>query len=182
MPITLLNRQHVIIDLNRTKKAAKEILKYVGAEKYDLHIELVSIPYIRQLKFERFNIPKATDVISLAPQSVRRGSLPLPLFGEYYILGEIYLCPRFVLNHRPELGYTIQERIERLLIHSVCHLLGYDHVTDEDYNEMFEKEMDVMKNIRRRRWKAITEYKENMKQLAKEAAAKERASKKLIGV
>ncbi|CAM9594755.1 unnamed protein product [Chrysoparadoxa australica] len=41
--------------------------------------------------------------------------------------------------------YDLQERIELLTVHGLCHLVGYDHETDEDYELMVEKEEEVMK-------------------------------------
>lgn len=40
--------------------------------------------------------------------------------------------------------YTVEERVPLLLIHSMLHLLGYDHETDEEWEEMTKREEEVM--------------------------------------
>jgi rRNA maturation RNase YbeY len=41
--------------------------------------------------------------------------------------------------------FTVQERTPLLLIHSLLHLIGYDHETDEDWAEMTAREEEVIK-------------------------------------
>jgi len=40
--------------------------------------------------------------------------------------------------------FTLEERIPLLLIHSILHLLGYDHETDADWEVMTARETEVM--------------------------------------
>lgn len=40
--------------------------------------------------------------------------------------------------------FTVQERVPLLLIHSLLHLLGYDHETDEEWEQMTKREEEVM--------------------------------------
>lgn len=40
--------------------------------------------------------------------------------------------------------FTLEERIPLLLIHSILHLLGYDHETDADWELMTARETEVM--------------------------------------
>ena len=39
------------------------------------------------------------------------------------------------------------ERIRVLLVHSICHLLGYDHVTDADYAIMKKEENRILQRM-----------------------------------
>lgn len=41
--------------------------------------------------------------------------------------------------------YTVEQRVPLLLIHSLLHLLGYDHETDEEWEQMTKREEEVMK-------------------------------------
>jgi probable rRNA maturation factor len=42
-----------------------------------------------------------------------------------------------------KLNTTFEKRMNRMLIHSLCHLLGYDHIKDNDFKKMIKKEMDL---------------------------------------
>ena len=35
-----------------------------------------------------------------------------------------------------ELGISLQQHLQRLIVHGMCHLIGYDHETDADYKIM----------------------------------------------
>jgi rRNA maturation RNase YbeY len=37
--------------------------------------------------------------------------------------------------------------MEVLLVHGICHLLGYDHIEDEDYKVMHRKELALLKKL-----------------------------------
>ena len=43
-----------------------------------------------------------------------------------------------------EFGHPFEREIIYLFVHSVLHLLGYDHMTDDDKKEMREREEEVM--------------------------------------
>lgn len=48
------------------------------------------------------------------------------------------------VNRRMAEVFTLEERIPLLLIHSILHLLGYDHETDADWELMTARETEVM--------------------------------------
>jgi ssRNA-specific RNase YbeY (16S rRNA maturation enzyme) len=43
---------------------------------------------------------------------------------------------------------TVDERMLRLLVHGICHLIGYDHETDEEYEVMLQKENELLAQLR----------------------------------
>lgn len=52
------------------------------------------------------------------------------------VAGEILLSESRIREQAPEYGNTAEEETYKLLVHSLAHLLGYDHETDEEYEEM----------------------------------------------
>ena len=46
--------------------------------------------------------------------------------------------------------YDPQSRLQLLLVHGMLHLVGYDHIEDEDYDLMVEKEEEVIKELQKR--------------------------------
>lgn len=59
------------------------------------------------------------------------------------VAGEILLSESRIREQAPEYGNTAEEETYKLLVHSLAHLLGYDHETDEEYEEMRVVEMAV---------------------------------------
>lgn len=58
---------------------------------------------------------------------------------------EIILSESKIISQAKEYGNTLQAEFAKLLSHSVLHLLGYDHETDEEYIEMREQEEIIEK-------------------------------------
>jgi probable rRNA maturation factor len=57
--------------------------------------------------------------------------------------GEIILSESRILSQAEEHGHSPERECEILIIHSILHILGYDHETDEEYAEMWEVESDL---------------------------------------
>lgn len=67
-------------------------------------------------------------------------------------LGHLIICPKLVarrlrLCHPP----MLDRRIERLLVHGMCHLLGHDHEEYSDYRQMLHLEGAMLARLRRTR-------------------------------
>lgn len=89
---------------------------------------------LRRLNREFRGKDKTTDVLSF-PWS-DEGSLVDP---EGY-LGEIYISLEQVERQAPRFGATPGEELERVLVHGLLHLCGYDHLTPSERRIMREKE------------------------------------------
>lgn len=57
-------------------------------------------------------------------------------FGDEDFLGEIYICTERMQEQANQYNFTPEEECCRLMTHGVFHLLGYDHLNDEDRAEM----------------------------------------------
>lgn len=61
-------------------------------------------------------------------------------FNEQDYLGEIYICVPRAIEQAKEYELTIEEETARLFVHGLFHLLGYDHMTDDERETMEAKE------------------------------------------
>jgi probable rRNA maturation factor len=59
------------------------------------------------------------------------------------IAGEIVLCEEVLRQQAIEYGLGEEKEFYKLVIHSVLHILGFDHETDEEYEEMKKLEEEV---------------------------------------
>lgn len=122
-------------------------------QKTDLKAELVfvSAEEIRRLNRETRNVDKVTDVLSYPTLDGIRGKVldkkdfPTELDGKYLFIGSIVLNEERVQEQAKELGHS--EAVERqyLIVHGLMHLLGYDHMEDNDKKQMREKEKEALK-------------------------------------
>lgn len=121
----------------------KSITAVLKIEKLDENVE-VSVSFvgddeIRDLNREYRGVDKSTDVLSF------------PMDDEFIIdnriLGDVIINTRRVMEQAEELGHSNERELSYLTVHSILHLLGYDHMEDEDKKEMREREKLAMKEL-----------------------------------
>ncbi len=98
-------------------------------------------------KNRRFrDIDSATDVLSFPMYDMRNGDLPE--VGMVCELGDIVLSLERALEQSKEFGHSYERECAFLTVHSVLHLLGYDHVDSEaDDEEMRSHQRVIMSHI-----------------------------------
>jgi probable rRNA maturation factor len=79
----------------------------------------------------------ATDVISFAYNESENE-------GHYEVLGDIIISLERVEEQSSEYGHTFEREFYYVLTHGILHLLGYDHIEDEEKAEMREKEEEIL--------------------------------------
>ena len=101
----------------------------------ELGVTLVDLERMTTLHEDWMNEPGATDVLSFPIDELR--SSPVGVEPEEGMLGDIVLCPSFLGPQCAESGRSLDQELQFLLTHGVLHLIGFDHATQEDYDEMF---------------------------------------------
>lgn len=62
-------------------------------------------------------------------------------------LGDVVICSEVALIQAEEYGHTAERELVYLLVHSIFHLLGYDHLEEGEKLEMREQEEAIMAKI-----------------------------------
>ena len=63
------------------------------------------------------------------------------------ILGEIVICYERVISQAKDYGHSYEREFAFLTAHSILHLLGYDHIEDNDRAEMEEKQREILEPL-----------------------------------
>ena len=100
-------------------------------------ISVVSDAEIQQVNLEWREKNAPTDVISL---EVERPDDPDLAPGEMCELGDIILAPNFIARQAKEYGTTEADEFRLMLVHAMLHLLGYDHIEDDEAEIMEARE------------------------------------------
>ena len=106
-------------------------------------ISVVSEERIRALNDAWRDVDRATDVISL---ECERPDDPDLAPGEPCELGDIVLAPAYIARQAAVFGTTEADEFRLLLTHGLLHLLGYDHL-DEDEAEAMEAREEALLSL-----------------------------------
>ena len=79
----------------------------------------------------------------------------LPEDHKIICLGDIVICEDRARSRLRNLGSSYEREIIYLFTHSVLHLLGYDHMDEEEKAEMREREEEVMTELSLREFRAM---------------------------
>jgi probable rRNA maturation factor len=97
----------------------------------DLGITLVDEDEITKLHIEWMNLPGPTDVLSFPMDELK----PFSASDGPGIIGDIVICPQFAAKQA--VNHPTADEISLLTVHGVLHLLGFDHVEEEEHKVMF---------------------------------------------
>ena len=103
----------------------------------------VSLEEIHELNREYRQVDSPTDVLSF-PQFDDLDDLPEE--GEI-MLGDVVICSDRAKEQAEEFGHSFEREIIYLFVHSVLHLLGYDHMDEDEKRIMRRREEEVMERI-----------------------------------
>jgi len=123
------------------------ILDTLGYSDFDLGILLTTNATIKKYNDQYRNKKKATDVLSFPFHHIAAGTVIKPLSDDDKNLGDMIISVEFVRAAAKKLNTTFEKRMNRMLIHSICHLLGYDHIQDDEFAVMVKKEKALAKAI-----------------------------------
>ncbi len=123
-------------------------LEYETFEKNaEVSVLLVDDMQIREINGEFRQLDKPTDVLSF-PMLDFSGGRVIDNVGDSYlgtvVLGDIVISLERAKAQAAEYGHSFQREVGFLVCHSVLHLLGYDHETEEERAVMRQKEEAVL--------------------------------------
>ena len=108
---------------------------------YEISLSFVDNEEIKELNREYRNVDKETDVLSF-PLEEEDFPVPIPL------LGDIIISAEKALEQSREYAHSLLREIAYLTAHSMFHLLGYDHMEEDEKEIMRDKEKEVMKRLK----------------------------------
>lgn len=109
-------------------------------EDIEISCILVNNQRIHEINKEYRHIDRPTDVISFALEDEE----PLLLEGIPRCLGDIFISVEKAKQQAEEYGHSMQREMCFLFTHGLLHLLGFDHMEEEDENIMLEKQNAIL--------------------------------------
>ena len=112
----------------------------IPSDRAEISLSIVSLDEIHELNRQYRNVDKPTDVLSF-PMVEDFNEIDET---EELLLGDVVICMDKVKEQAEEYGHSQERETVYLFVHSLCHLLGYDHMNDDERSEMRRREEEVM--------------------------------------
>ncbi len=139
------------------RRVAGEVLRTEKADfEAEVNLMIVDLDTIHEMNRDYRQIDRPTDVLSFPNLSFDSpGKFDLtesadvvdPETGEV-VLGDIVICYDKVLEQAEEYGHSILREFAFLLTHSMLHLCGYDHMTEEETSVMEAKQNQILDTLK----------------------------------
>ncbi len=136
-------------DLPRAKKLADAAFAaVVQAEKlsrkrFTVDLTLSNNRTVKKLNRDWRSKDKPTNVLSFPMETLDR---PVPR-GYVRQLGDIILARETLKREAREQGKPLADHYQHLVVHGLLHLLGYDHMTDDEAEEMEAREVRILARL-----------------------------------
>jgi probable rRNA maturation factor len=140
----------------RAKAASLAVLTVCGVtssvEKIELSITLSDDAQVHELNRDYRGKDKPTNVLSFPVEEFDLDNIA-DVIAEYrqrgqpFMLGDVILAFETVEKEACAQGKNFSDHYTHLLVHGVLHLLGYDHINDEDAERMEAKEQTILQSL-----------------------------------
>ena len=121
------------------KKALEAVLNREGLEgDFEVSVSFVTNEEIKELNREYRNVDSETDVLSFPMNEEFEG---------VNILGDIVISTQKIIEQAEEFDHSREREMIYLTVHSMLHLLGYDHMVEDEKSLMRAKEKEIMKEL-----------------------------------
>lgn len=129
-----------IEEITRLQEYMKFVVEKLTIENGIFNIIFVSNEKIHEINKEFRHVDRITDVISFALEDN-----PDIVYDDFRLLGDIYIAIDVAYDQAIEYNHSREREVCFLATHGLLHLLGYDHMTEEEEKEMFGKQEELLK-------------------------------------
>ncbi|MBO1579170.1 rRNA maturation RNase YbeY [Bacillus sp. XF8] len=110
----------------------------------ELSVTFVDNERIQEINRDYRDKDQPTDVISFAMEDMGEGEMEIVGVEIPRMLGDLIISIPRAKEQAEEYGHSFDRELGFLALHGFLHLLGYDHMTDEDEKEMFGKQKEIL--------------------------------------
>ncbi len=131
-----------IEEMAKLEKYMNFVVKKLALDKGIFNIIFVDSDKIRNINREYRHNDKVTDVISFALEDNKD-----IVYEDFRLLGDIYIAVDVAYDQANEYGHSREREICFLATHGLLHLLGYDHMNEDEEKKMFEKQEELLNDF-----------------------------------
>ena len=135
----IFNTTDEVIDTTELDSVIQFACKHLGSNNTLLNIVIVDNKRIQEINREYRGKDAVTDVISFAFEEVNDVE-----YDDVRFLGEIYISYERCKEQAKDFGHSVRREFSYLAVHGLLHLLGYDHIKEEDKKVMRALEEEIL--------------------------------------
>ena len=92
----------------------------------------------------------ATDVLAFPVEELLPGLVPdHDPVGPPLLLGDVVIAPAYVRRQADQFGVEFEDEMALMVTHGILHLLGYDHIDDDQAERMEAREREILAKVGR---------------------------------
>lgn len=145
--------------INKLSDVCDFALKEEEVDKdYQISLLFVDNDEIKEINEETRGINKATDVLSFPMLDYENGKVYKDMYigyefdetymdGNELVLGDMVLSLEKALEQSIEYNHSYEREVSYLVVHSILHLLGYDHMEEEEKKIMRKREEEILNKL-----------------------------------
>ena len=134
-----------LLDAQEVEHICGVVLAAEGVEReVEISLSYVDEDEMHELNHEWRGIDRTTDVLSFECDSAFDEDIPA---DETLELGDIILAPQVIARQAPGFGNSPADECRLMLVHGMLHLLGYDHIEDDEAEVMEAREDAILRDL-----------------------------------
>ncbi len=146
--ILIKNDQTFPINTQVLEQNTQTALNTLDYADFDISIILVKPEVMQNYNKQYRDKDKVTDILSFPYHEINAGDRIVAQNEDDKNLGDIIICPQYVMDDLERWQMNFDNRMNVLLVHGICHLLGYDHIEDADYEVMKKQEALLLDKLK----------------------------------
>lgn len=135
----IFNNTNNDINTNELSDYIKYVVKELNIENAIFNIIFIDNKEIRDINREYRNVDRETDVISFALED----NMDV-VYDDFRLLGDIYISYEKAIEQAKTYNHSVKREVFFLATHGILHLLGYDHMEEEDEKVMFGLQNELL--------------------------------------
>lgn len=120
-------------------------------ESTQLSVALIGESRMAELNGEYMGKKGPTDVLSFPIEDFSSGMPDRDEDSPPLLLGDIVICPDVVFGNAEAAGVRFEDEMALMVVHGLLHLLGHDHVMEEEAEAMEQREREILALVGRER-------------------------------
>ena len=135
----IFNNTNNDINTSELEDYIKYVVKELDIENAIFNIIFIDNKEIREINREYRSVDRETDVISFALED----NMDV-VYEDFRLLGDIYISYEKAIEQAELYNHSVRREVFFLATHGILHLLGYDHMEEEDEKVMFGKQNELL--------------------------------------